>query len=1184
MLAAACVCWPVRAQDAPAPGATPVAPPAAPSAAPSPAEVPQNSPPGAENKSSTETKAGETPAEQTATANPPKAAYEITGSVHSAKTPLPGVTVTATNTLTGKKFSAVTASDGTFLLAALPRGRYVVRVEFMGFASATQEVVLNPQSISGKVDAELLLASRQEQQANSANAALTAAGRGFQSLALDSTLSALSGGAIAGGGAAATSGDIASLPLNGAGADAPTESVSISGAQGRTQDFGSGNEDELQQRIQEFRERAQQSGLLGGGGPGGGGFGGAGGGGIFSLGRLPQGFNVNQPHGFVYFNDDNAALDAAPYALLGRPSQKADYNQARFGANVGGPLNIPKIFNGGNKTFFFFGWNGTRGSTPYDSFSNVPTLAERGGDFSALLGAPVVGSNGAQVINQCTGQPVLTGQIFDPTTTRVVNGQTCSNPFPGNKISTPLSSAATSLLNFIPEPNGPGTSQNFHYVTSDESNSDAVSIRLIHNFVAGGGPGLGLGGGGRGGGGGAGGRRGPQNNLNFGLNYSRTNANLVNPFPSLAGSTNTQGLNATAGWTYGNGRLANIFRVTYNHNHVATTNLYSNVIDVAGDAGIGGISSAPFDWGLPGISFSSLSGLSDPTPRRELDQTYTFSDTVTWHRGVHNLRLGADYRRILQSFRSARNAEGSFIFSGYATALGGDQQANPGTGSDFADFLLGLPQQSTIQTVSSGTDAFNFRANAYDLFAQDDWRVRANLTINAGLRYEYNGPFTEANNRISNLDVGPAFAAADLVLPGGTGAFNGAFPASLIRPDRNNFAPRIGIAWKPPAKISPKTVVRAGYGINYNLAQYSTIIQNFAFQPPSAETATNTSVVPGDLTLANGFPAINPNTITNNFAVDPNYRLGYVQVWNLNIQREVQGGVVINIGYNGAKGTNLDLQRALEISGLQPFLYESSEGNSILHAGTVSVRKRLAKGIGFGATYVYSKSIDDASSIGGGAAVVAQNPFDISADRGLSTFDQRHKFTGNWIYQLPLGDNHRLASTGAAAHILGNWQWSGDFTVASGLPFTPHVLGNTTDIDRGVSGSLRANYVAGQAIAIPNQSASEFFNVNAFCVPQTTLSVAVGAIPTCVNPADSPFGDAGRNIIEGPGQFTADMSISKTFPIKEFRALELRLTASNVFNTVNYTSIGSVLNSPSFGQVTSAGNTRRVTVYARFRF
>jgi trimeric autotransporter adhesin len=1102
-------------------------------------------------------------------ASPQAPSYQITGSVHSGKTPLPGVAVTAANTLTGKKFSVVTASDGTFVFGGIPRGRYVVRTEFMGFAVATQEVVLNPENVSAKVVVEMLLASRQQQQTDVVSSALTAAGRGFQSLALDSTLSALAGagGTAAAGGTPSSPGDISSLPLNGVGVEGPTESVSINGAQGRTQDFGVGNEDELQQRIQEFRERAQREGLLGGGGPGGGGagggpgggFGGGGGGAIIAMGRLPQGFNVNQPHGILYFSDDNASLDAAPYALLGRESQKADYNQAKFGAFIGGPLNIPKIFNGGNKTFFTFGWNGSRGNNPFDSFSTVPTLAERSGNFSAAT--------------YNNGMPV---QIYQPGTTLpyAYNGQlNVINP----ALITPQAQA---LLQYIPLPNSPGESQNFHYVTAANSTSDSISLRLIHNFAAGSGPGFAI----PIGGGGGGGRRGPQNNINFGLNWTRTSTNLVNAYPSLAGATNTQGLNASAGWTIGKGRTSNTFRVNYNHNHVSTTNLYSGVLDVAGNAAIGGVSLEPFDWGIPGISFSSFGGLSDPTPRRELDQTYTISDTVTWHGGKHNWRFGADYRRILQSFRSAKNAEGSFIFTGFATALGSNPQANPNTGSDFADFLLGLPQETSIQSVLSGTDAFNFRANAYDLFAQDDWRWRPNLTIDVGLRYEYNGPFTEANNRISNLDVAPTFSGASLVLPGGNGAFYGNYPNSLIRPDRNNFAPRIGVAWKPPAKFSPKTVVRFGYGVNYNLAQYSTIVQNFAFQPPFAETATNTSVAPGELMLANGFPPINPNAVTNNYAVNPDYRLGYVQIWNVNVQREVSGGVVINVGYNGAKGTHLDLERALQIPGVEPFIYESSEGNSILHAGTFSARKRFAKGLGIGATYVFSKSIDDASSIGGNSVVVAQNPFDISGDRGLSTFDQRHKFTGNWIYQLPLGENHRFAQTGVAAHLFGNWQWSGDITIGTGFYFTPHLLGNTVDINRGVSGSLRANYVAGQSIGVANQNASQWFNTNAFCSPQTTADLPAGTLPTCVNPSDSQFGDVGRNIIEGPRQFTMNMSISKTFPIKEFRALELRLTGNNVFNAVEYTAIGSVLNSPTFGEVTSAGTMRRITMYARFRF
>jgi hypothetical protein len=294
----------------------------------------------------------------------------------------------------------------------------------------------------------------------------------------------------------------------------------------------------------------------------------------------------------------------------------------------------------------------------------------------------------------------------------------------------------------------------------------------------------------------------------------------------------------------------------------------------------------------------------------------------------------------------------------------------------------------------------------------------------------------------------------------------------------------------------------------------------------------------------------------------------------LDIQRELPGGLVMNAGYNGAKGTRLDTERALVVSGNQPFIYESSEGNSVLHAASVRVRKRMAKGVGFSAQYVFSKSIDDASSIGGGGSVVAQNPFDISADRGLSSFDQRHRFTGNWIYDFPIGDNRHFVAKGAWGHIFGGWQWSGDFTVGSGLYFTPRVLGGGLDIGRGVSGSLRANAVSNQTIALSNPTTLEWFNTAAFCAPSAT----------CTNPNGTAFGDAGRNIIEGPGQVALDMSLNKTIQVKESRALDLRISANNVFNNVHFTSINTVVNSFTFGEVTGTGSMRRVTMTARFRF
>lgn len=1097
--------------------------------------------------------------------------FEITGTVRAGKTPLPGVTVTAANTLTGKKYVVATSSSGAYSFAGLPRGRYVVRVEFMGFAVQTQEIVLKPESPSGKFDAEMTLASRQQEQTNGNLAALAAAGRGFQSLALDNALSSLSGGSMPtlGGGSGGGSGDVSSLPMNGAGAEGPTESVSITGAQGRSQDFGNGSEQDLEERIQEFRDRMQrEGGGLQGGGPGGagggpGGAGGPGGGGPFLM-RLPRGFNINQPHGTMYFSDDTASLDAKSYSLTGLGTTKASYNLPRFGAFIGGPLNIPKIFNGGNKTFFFAGWNGNRGSSPYDAFSTVPTIAERNGDFSSAT--------------YKDGNPV---QIFVPNLSSTINPAVCQPSGQTNAInSNCISSSAKALLQYIPLPNLNTPTQNFNYVTSDQSSTDSVNLRLIHNFGSNGpmgGPGnaIVLGPGGMGGVGGGGGRGRRSSNINFGLNWTRSSVNIVNPYPSLAGGNSTQGLNASAGWVYGHGRATNNLRFNYNHNHVSATNLYSNSQDVAAAAGINGISTDPFDWGLPGINFTSFGGLSDPTARRELDQTYTISDTLSWNRGKHNWRFGGDYRRILQSFRSARNAEGSFTFTGLATSqLDSTGRAAPDTGYDFADFLLGLPQQTTLQ---SGTNSYDFRANSFDVYTQDDWRLRPSLSLNLGIRYEYNSPFTEANNRIANLDVATGFTAAAVVLPGQSGAFNGAYPASLIRPDRNNFAPRVGIAWRP----LKQTVVRAGYGINYNLAQYATLAQNFAFEPPFAITSTNVSSSSNLLTLQNGFPS-SIASVTNNFAVDPDYRLGYVQVWNLDIQRQLRGGIVLNVDYNGSKGTRLDVERAITISGIQPFIYESSAGNSVYHAASVRVRKRLAHGVAISGSYTYSKSIDDASSIGGGGSVVAQNPFDIAADRGLSSFDQRHKVSGNWIYELPFGENHKFFQKGALSHILSAWQWSGDFTVASGLPFTPRVLGNSVDINRGVSGSLRAN-VTGAPVALGNPTTAEWFNTAAFCAPASGFGTP-GAVNACTNPNGTAFGDAGRNIITGPPQYTFDMNLSKSIQIKESRALEIRVQAANIFNTPYFSAINTVVNSLTYGQVTSVGSMRRITLLTRFRF
>ncbi len=1113
------------------------------------------------------------PATPAQTQAPPPAAtpstFPISGTVKSGKTALPGVTVTAANTLTGKKFSTATALDGTFTFKGLPRGRYVVKVEFMGFATLTQEVMLNPENPAGKVEAELVLASRQQEEQQATRAAAAAnAGRGFQSLAVEGGVSGL--GDSGGGNSSSNSVDLSSLPMSGAGADIATESVSVAGAQGRSQEFGNGSEDDIQNRVQEFRDRAQQQGgnqfgAVGpggfGGGPGGG-FGG-GGGGPIAMGRVGRNFNLNQPHGFLYVQDDNAGLDARPYSLNGLPIAQSDYNQLKVGAFVGTPLKIPGLFDFSKTTFITVGWYGVRGSTPYDAISTVPTAAERLGNFLGLTGPD--------------GSPVT---IYNPSTPGV--------PFSNNTIDPSLISAqAKALLEYMPMPNMPGATQNYQYVTTNETNTDNLSFRLIQNFVPNssplGGP---AGGGGGRGGGGSGRRNGPRNNLAFGFNFTRNNADLVNSFPSLAGHSDTQGWNGNVRWTYGKGKITNSLSFTYNHNRSSTTNLYSGVTDVSGEAGITTpVPSIPFNWGLPGVSFNNYTGFNDPTPSRELDQTYTISDQIIWNHGKNNWRFGGDYRRIKQGFRSAQNSQGGFVFTGFATAdyLAGSTSAAPNTGSDFADFLLGLPQQTTLQ---ASTTEYEFRANSFDGYAQDDWRILPNLSLNLGVRYEYNGPYVETENQIANLDVNfnPQSVVGYLVLPGQTGPYFGQYPDALVRPNKNDWAPRIGIAWKP----FKNTVVRTGYGINYNLAQYSIFVRDFAFQPPFAIAQTNsvpdvTSPATSPLTLANGFPSTT-NAVTNNYGLDPNFRLGYVQIWNLDIQRQLKWNIQLNVGYNGSKGTHLDTQRALIPScsvtdtcasneAAAPFIYDSSEGNSILNAATVRVRKRMAKGFAVNGVYVFSKSIDDASSIGGGSPIVVQNPFDIPAERALSTFDQKHSFTGNWIYDLPFGDNRRFLSKGTISHVLGGWQWSGGFTIASGLYFTPRVLGLTTDIDRGVSGSVRANVVAGESFGVANPNTKEWFNTAAFCVTGQA---------GCVGP--TVYGDAGRDIIEGPAQFTVNSAINKTITIRETRSLEFRLSAANIFNTPYFSGLNTTVNSVAFGEVTNVANMRRITMLLRFRF
>ena len=840
----------------------------------------------------------------------------IHGVVKSGNMPIPGAGVSAANAATKEQVNTSTDVDGSYWLWIPADGHYTVRVQMAAFAAGAQEVVLDATHPDAQANFELALLSRARAAgADRDQRRANAGGRGFQNLSVFQNEAGQDSGSGSGGGSASGSmSDVApaGMPVPGIAPSSATESVAVSG--NTSNSFNAMSADQLQQRFDDARQQGAGFGGGGGfGGPGGGrGGAGFGGGGPMAFGR--RGFDINRPHGSLYYGAGDSALNASPFALTGQPEEKPAYFQNSFGGSVGGPLNIPHIYHGGSKTFYFINFNGKHGDNPFDQFSTMPTLAERQGNFSFLC---KTGFTSAGVCNDRDSNNNVIDQIYSVNPTTGVR-----TPYSNNQIPQPLivsgackptlgavSCIAQGLLPYIPLPNLPGTYQNFHYVTSATSDSDDLNIRLNHSF------GAAPAGGRRGGG-----RNAPRNSLQVGFHYHQSNATLTNPFPSVGGNTTVRSFDIPVSYTRSIGKLTNIVRADFNRNRTRTQNLYAFNNNITGTLGMTGVSTNPFDWGLPNLSFTDVANLQDTTPQLNRSQTYTFSDNVIWNHGKHTWRWGGDFRSVQVNTETASNPRGSFVFTGTNTAqFNGSGKPVPGTGYDFADFLLGYAQQTSVQF--GGSDYF--RGNYWDLYAQDEWKMRANLTLNLGVRYEYVSPLTEINNRIVNLELSPG--VLNPALPLGTTPVtpiqpgpNSGLPASLVRPDRNNFAPRIGFAWKPFSK----TVVRGGYGINYNTGAYQGIAQQLALQPPFATAATNVQSAPGELTLQCGFPTatvvppqcayppVPPGNITNNYAVNPNYRLGYVQIRNLDIQQQIRPTLLLNLDYTGTKGTDLDILEA----------------------------------------------------------------------------------------------------------------------------------------------------------------------------------------------------------------------------------------------------------------------------------
>ncbi|MDD5544238.1 MAG: TonB-dependent receptor [Acidobacteriia bacterium] len=1109
---------------------------------------------------------------------------------------VPGVSVLATHLESGKKFETYTNDQGQFTFPQLPGGTYRVDAELIGLPEAAQDGINVVSSQETNVDLVLgkiqLTAPKKipgtpaappKASENPATSARPRAGspssnglpgarqrlQNFQNLTLtenpDGTDATQSGPPAPGG----ENGS----PMAGAGEEgqASPENFLINGSVNTgafqlTQPGTEGmNDQDRMNRLREFvqnadpavLERIQQMGGAGGfggmgggrgpggpGGPGGGRGAGGGGGGFRGFGGGGRNARVNKIQGNMFINYGNSVFDALPFSFTGISQPRPSYVKDTFGASVGGPLNIPHIYKSKDRTSFFFNWQSQRSQNPYSATTTVPTPAERAGDFSNVTypSGPFAGQPVA-IFNSQTHQPFANGQIP-----------------PGL-----INPIAQALLQFIPKPNLPGQIQNFQLLESLPVVTDSLSFRIDHKLSN-------------------------KNNISSNYNFSRSDSKSTQPYPLLTGDSSSRGQNFVFSYTHTfNDHFLNVARYQFNRQRVSILNNFAFTDDVAGQLGIAGTSRDPKNFGPPTLTFTNFGALNLVNPQLRRNQTAHWADNITYTRGRHNIRGGMEYRRVELNSDTDTNARGTFVFSGFSTAAFNSRgNAIDGTGFDFADFLLGLPQATSRQF---GEGNVYFRYNVIAAYVQDNWRVTSRLTFNLGLRYEITTPAVELNNHIANLAIAPDFSAVAVVTPGAVSPFGGTVPRSLVNGDYNNFAPRFGFAFRPFAKR--RTILRGGYGIFFIPSIYNQIDLQLSNQPPFAPLTSQLLTSPTNiLTLANGFPTIpatstSPTLITNSFAVDPNYKTGYVQQWNLTLQHEVRRNLIVEIGYLGTKGTKLDLLRSpnraslgsalttqnrLLIPDAEAFIYDTSGASSIYHAMQVRVQRRLTSGLMVMGLYTYGKAIDNASSIGGaGIGTVIEDESNFRLDRSLSSFDVRHRFNFNSVYEFPFGDGKRwLSKNTLPSRVLGGWQLSANATIQSGNYFTPRVLGSAiNNSGSGASQSERADF-NGQSISLPpnQRSPAEWFNTAAF-----------------VAPLPGTFGNAGRNIIEGPGLININMALNKSIPLRwEGKRLELRTQVQNVFNHPNFTGLNTTIDSINFGRLNSTRGLRTVQFSLRFRF
>jgi outer membrane receptor protein involved in Fe transport len=814
---------------------------------------------------------------------------------------------------------------------------------------------------------------------------------------------------------------------------------------------------------------------------------------------------------FEYFR--NEALDAHNYfddPALPRPI----FRQSQFGGSLGG--RVPKA----QKTFFFATYEGLRAKSAKPMLALVPDATLRTGDF--------------------TGR----SSLFNPLSLDAAGNRV---PFAGNIIPANLIDpiARKFLDTYEPLPNRNDPNNNYLDSTPSRDHNDTGSARIDHEFHN-------------------------QSRL-FGRYTINDERNTLNgSFPLLPAEETVRAQQAAIGYTQSGASWLNEARFNFTRLKVFDTPQAAFHQDLAGQLGLTGLSGNPANFGLPYFLVTNFSTVTDAPnlPQLQRDNLWQLSDGFSFTRGRHTFKTGFQWMHYQVSYLQSNLSRGQYIFTGAFTAS--DPSNSAASGDAFADFLLGLPQ-NTNRTV--GFAQSYLRENTYAGYFQDDWRVAPGLTVNLGVRYEYFAPFTDARNQLLNLDYSTLPNAPRLTTVSTAG-----------EPDRNNFAPRAGLAWTPPFSLWPgrKMVFRAGYGI-YFTPEISTEAYNLVLNNIRTESNQTSGVTPL-LTIENGFPQTSSTGFPTLYGLDRRASTPYMQQWNASIQQELPAGILFEAAYIGSKGTDLGLYRRFNTPAhvetgqnlaprpgnlqslrtfpdLGPIIQVQHIANSSYNSLQLKASKRMGR-ISFLTSFVWSKSIDDADLpiVGLFDAVGAQDERNLRLERGLSFFNVGRRLSGGYVYNLP-------GVGGFLRPVVRNWQTSGIVTIQDGTPENAFYF--ATDFANSGTPN-RPNIVPGQSISLPpgQRTPDHWFNTAAFS-----------------QPAPYTFGNAGRDIIPGPGNIVFDLALARIFHPREAHAIEFRAEFFNAFNHPNFGIPGNNPDfGPFFGKILATGDPRRIQLALRYDF